>query len=154
LDRFDSTRALQVPNVLQVLQIKSGLAVVATNTWAAMQGRRALEITWNPGPNAHLDSAQLKAQLVAETQKLEEKLGKDAGITLTATYETPFLAHAPMEPMNCTAYVQKTHCEVWAPTQHPQAAQQVAATESGLPLEAVTLHVTQMGGGFGRRVET
>lgn len=154
LARFDSSRALQVPNVLQVLQIESGLAVVATNTWAAIQGRQALEITWKPGPNGHVASAQLKAQLVAETQRLAEKLAQDPGRTLTATYETPFLAHAPMEPMNCTASVKKKSCEVWAPTQHPQAAQRVAASISGLPLAAVTLHVMQIGGGFGRRVET
>ncbi|HEY6408091.1 MAG TPA: molybdopterin cofactor-binding domain-containing protein, partial [Ktedonobacteraceae bacterium] len=154
LESFDSTRASAVPGVLQVLQIENGIAVVAKNTWAAIQGRQNLKVTWNPGPNAHLNSAQLRDQLVAEVQKSSTTSHARTGKTVEAVYETPFLAHAAMEPMNCTAHVQTHHCEVWAPTQNPQAAQQVASTVSGLPLEAVTLHVTFIGGGFGRRVET
>ena len=153
LDHMDSTKASSTPGVLKVLQIKSGIAVVAENTWAAIQGRQALEITWNPGPNAQFSSAQLQSQLAAQVQSL---VGSNTGTgkTIEAVYETPFLAHATMEPMNCTADVQATRCEVWAPTQAPQQAQQVAATESGLPLKAVTLHVTFAGGGFGRRTYT
>jgi isoquinoline 1-oxidoreductase beta subunit len=154
LEHVDSTKASAVPGVLRVLQIESGVVVVAENTWAAIQGRRALKVTWNPGPNAQLDSAQLRTQLEAEVQNLASKSPAVTGKTIEAVYETPFLAHTAMEPMNCTAHVQANHCEVWAPTQHPQAAQQVASTVSGLPLEAVTLHVTLIGGGFGRRVET
>lgn len=155
LERFASAKASTVPGVLHVLQIENGLAAVAENTWAAIQGRQALEITWNPGPNAHLDSTQLREQLAAALKHQAGDLISDSGgQTVKAVYETPFLAHATMEPMNCTAYVQDNRCEVWAPTQHPQAARQVASTESGVPLEAVTLHVTFMGGGFGRRVET
>ena len=158
LERFDGTKARAVPGVLNVLQIKSGIAVVAENTWAAIQGRQALEITWNPGPNAQLDSAQLHDQLVAEVQRMSSADGTapnvGVGQTVEAVYETPFLAHATMEPMNCTAHMQAARCEVWAPTQDPQAAQFVAATESGLPLSAVTLHVTFAGGGFGRRTYT
>jgi len=152
LESFDSAKASAVPGVLQVLQIESGIAVVAENTWAAIQGRQALKVIWNPGPNAQIDSAQLRNQLVTEIQSAATHTG--TGKTLEAIYETPFLAHATMEPMNCTAHVQTNHCEVWAPTQHPQAAQQVASIVSGLPLEAVALHVTLIGGGFGRRVET
>jgi isoquinoline 1-oxidoreductase beta subunit len=154
LVHVDSSKASAVPGVLRVLQIESGVAVVAENTWAAIQGRRALKVTWNPGPNAQLDSARLRRQLVAEVQNLAGRSSAGTGKTVEASYETPFLAHATMEPMNCTAHVQTNRCEVWAPTQHPQAAQQVASTVSGLPLEAVTLHVTLIGGGFGRRVET
>jgi len=150
----DSTRASAVPGVLQVLQIESGVAVVAENTWAAIQGRQALNVTWTSGPNIQLDSAQLRKQLAAGVQNLAGRSPLGAGKTVEAVYETPFLAHAAMEPMNCTAYVQTNHCEVWAPTQHPQAARQVASNVSGLPLTAVTLHVTLIGGGFGRRVET
>lgn len=152
LERFESTKASAVPGVLQVLQIKSGIAVVAENTWAAIQGRLALKVTWNPGPNAQLDSAQIRNQIVTEVQNAAPHPG--TGKTVEAIYKTPFLAHATMEPMNCTAHVQTNHCEVWAPTQHPQAAQLVASTVSELPLKAVTVHVTLAGGGFGRRIET
>jgi isoquinoline 1-oxidoreductase beta subunit len=154
LAHVDSAKASVVPGVLRVVQIESGVAVVAENTWSAIQGRQALKVTWNPGPNAQLDSVQLRRQLVAEVQNLAGRSSAGTGKTVEAAYETPFLAHATMEPMNCTAHVQTNRCEVWAPTQHPQAAQQVASTVSGLPLEAVTLHVTLIGGGFGRRVET
>ena len=101
-----------------------------------------------------LDSAQLRYQLAAEVRNLASGSAAGTGKTVEAVYETPFLAHTTMEPMNCTAHVQTSRCEVWAPTQHPQAAQQVASTVSGLPPEAITLHVTLIGGGFGRRVET
>lgn len=154
LESFDSARVSAVPGVLRVLQIDSGIAVVAENTWAAIQGRAALKITWNAGLNAQLDSAQLRGQLVTEVQKSVTSSQTGTGKTVEAVYETPFLAHATMEPMNCTAYVQTHHCEVWAPTQDPQAAQLVASNISDLPLKAVTVHVTFAGGGFGRRVET
>ncbi len=158
LESFDSSKASAVPGVIQVVQVKSGVAVVAENTWAAIQGRAALSVTWNSGPNASLDSAQIRDQLVAAVQKLVSASGsaraETTGKTLEAIYETPYMPHAPLEPMNCTADVQSTRCEVWAPTQHPQAAQQVAATESGLLTKDVTLHVTLMGGGFGRRAQT
>ena len=153
LGSFDSSKATTVPGVLQVLQIESGIVVVAENTWAAIQGRQMLKMVWNPGPNAQLNSAQLREQLATEVRKNSTALSAGTGKTVAAVYETPFLAHATMEPMNCTAHVQATHCEVWAPTQHPQAAQQVASTVSGLP-EAITVHVTLAGGGFGRRIET
>jgi isoquinoline 1-oxidoreductase subunit beta len=154
LEYVDSTKARAVPGVLQILQIESGVAVVAENTWAAIQGRQALKVTWNQGPNARLNSDQLRKQLAAEIQNLAGRSSAGTGKTIEAVYETPFLAHTPMEPMNCTAYVQTSRCEVWAPTQHPQAAQQVASAVSGLAPEAITLHVTLIGGGFGRRVET
>ncbi|HEY7122660.1 MAG TPA: molybdopterin cofactor-binding domain-containing protein [Ktedonobacterales bacterium] len=158
LESFDSSKASAVPGVIQVVQVKSGVAVVAENTWAAIQGRAALNVTWNPGPNANLTSAQIRDQLEASVQKLVSAGGNapaaTTGKTLEATYETPYMPHAPLEPMNCTADVQSARCEVWAPTQHPQAAQQVAATESGLLTKDVTLHVTLMGGGFGRRAQT
>ena len=154
LKHVDSARASVVPGVLQIVQLESGVAVVAENTWAAIRGRQALNLTWNPGPNMRLDSALLREQLASEVQNLAGTRSLSNGKTVEAIYETPFLAHVAMEPMNCTAYVQTNHCEVWAPTQHPQAARQVASTVSGLPLEAVTLHVTLIGGGFGRRVET
>lgn len=157
LGSFDDTKARAVPGVVQVVQIKSGIAVVAQNTWAAIQGRQALEVKWQPGPNALLDSAGLRAQLAAEAHKLaDERIIPlvNTAQTIEAVYETPFLAHATMEPMNCTAWVQPNRCEVWAPTQDPQGAKLAASLESGLPLQAITLHVTLAGGGFGRRVQT
>ena len=154
LESFDSAKASTVPGVLKVIQVDSGIAIVAENTWAAVQGRAVLKINWNAGSNARLDSAQLREQLVAEVQKNRTPSQAGNGKTVEAVYETPFLAHATMEPMNCTASVQAGRCEVWVPTQNPQAVQVIAAAQSGVPFENVTVHVTFIGGGFGRRVET
>jgi isoquinoline 1-oxidoreductase beta subunit len=151
---FDASAANAVRDVLQVVQVPSGVAVVAQNTWAAMQGRRALRVTWDPGPNAQLDTTHLRAQLAIQVQTLWQAAGPapaGANRTLEADYEAPFLAHAAMEPLNCTADVHGNRCEVWAPTQAPQDAQGAVAQAIGLPYEAVTVHVTFMGGGFGRR---
>jgi isoquinoline 1-oxidoreductase beta subunit len=147
LENFDSSQANAIPGVLKVVQIKSGVAVVAENTWAAIQGRAALTVTWNPGPSASLTSAQIRDQLAAEVQKLVSASratpAATGGKTIEAIYETPYMPHTPMEPMNCTADVQSTRCEVWAPTQHPQAARQMAALESGLPSTSVTHFVSE-----------
>ena len=125
----------------------------AEDTWAAIQGRQMLRSSGIRGPMhssialSSENSSPLRFARTPQPRVLEQA-------KRLRLYETPFLAHATMEPMNCTAHVQATHCEVWVPTQHPQAAQQVASTVSGLPLEAITVHVTLAGGGFGRRIET
>ncbi len=158
LGSFDSSSASAVPGVRQVLHIDNGVAVVAENTWAAIQGRKALQITWNGGQNASLDSAQIRRQLASAVQALDSEAGNAPGVgggkTVEAVYELPYLAHATMEPMNCTAFVQARRCEVWVGTQDPQQAQFIASQVSGLPQSATTVHPMLMGGGFGRRAQT
>jgi CO/xanthine dehydrogenase Mo-binding subunit len=135
---------------------------VADSTWAAMEGRKALEVTWDEGPDAGLTSAEISrifAKLAAGPAAVAREEGdaeaalKRAARTLEAVYEVPFLAHATMEPMNATADVRRGSCEVWAPTQFPSMAQQVAGKITGLPPEKVKVHITLLGGGFGRRAE-
>ena len=159
--RFDEAKATAVPGVRQVVQVPSGVAVVADSTWAAIQGREALDVTFDPGPNGGLDSAGLR-RLVAEAKvsepsrdegKLDEALG-GAAKRLEASYELVPLAHATMEPMNCTADVRAGAAELWAPTQAPTWAQSDVAKALGLEPAQVKVHVTFLGGGFGRRAMT
>ena len=159
---FDAVKAKAIPGVKDVIQISNGVAVVADNTWTAMQGRRALEIQWDEGPNAKLTSAAISKQLAeaaANPGPVARKEGDvEAGLAGAATkieidYEVPFLAHATMEPMNCTAHVRADRCDVWAPTQAQTSSQNTAAKISGLDPSAVFIHTTFLGGGFGRRFE-
>jgi isoquinoline 1-oxidoreductase beta subunit len=160
--RFDATRAKAVKGVRAVMTVSNGVAVVADSTWAAMEGRQALDVTWDEGPHASLTSAEISqrfAKLAAGPAAVARHDGdaeaalKRAARTLEAVYEVPFLAHATMEPMNATADVRSGSCEVWAPTQAPSMAQQVAGKIVGVPPEKVTVHITLMGCGFGRRTE-
>jgi isoquinoline 1-oxidoreductase beta subunit len=138
----------------------NGVAVVATSTWAALKGRRALQLSWSQGA-AEEDSERRRAECRRLAGLAPERVVRNDGNfegafaaatrRLEAVYELPLLAHAPMEPMNCVAEVRDGRCEVWAPTQNPQTAREVAAAIAGTPLEAVTVHVTRSGGGFGRR---
>ncbi|HET8734059.1 MAG TPA: molybdopterin cofactor-binding domain-containing protein, partial [Anaeromyxobacteraceae bacterium] len=158
--RFDAAKAMAVPGVRKVLEVPSGVAVVATGTWAALKGRDALGATFDPGPNGALDSAAI-ARLVADAPR-EPKPARDQGDVeaalagaarrLSATYTVPFLAHMAMEPLNCTARVDAKGAEVWAPTQAPLRARSDVAKALGLAEDAVKVHVTLLGGGFGRRL--
>jgi len=158
---FDARKAKAVAGVTNVVKISNGVAVVAKNTWAAFQGKNALKIVWDEGPNAKVNSAQLFsiAEHLASTRKNERVAisrgnpDTAAGIVLSATYRGPFLAHATMEPMNTTADVRNGRCEIWSPTQVQRRAQAAAAKGSGVPLEQCTIHTTFLGGGFGRRLE-
>jgi isoquinoline 1-oxidoreductase beta subunit len=159
--KVDDTKAKQVPGVRQVLTFDDFVAVVGDNMWAAKQGLSALAITWNEGAGAHVTSdviwkqaraASEKAGVVAKNEGDVEK-GLSQGERLDATYELPFLAHATMEPMNCTVHVTPDSCEIWTGTQVLARAQAAAAKASGLPLEKVTAHNHLLGGGFGRRLE-
>jgi len=149
---FDATATRAVTGVRDVIQIDSGIAVVADHTWAAIQGRAALEITWQAGKYADWDSASLRQQL-AERAPQPGQAAAGGGTALDAAYDIPYLAHATMEPMICVADVRADRCEVWAPTQNPQEAKRRAAAITRLPAEAVTVHVPLIGGGFGRRLE-
>ncbi len=147
---FDGSKASAVPGVRRIVQIDSGVAVVADNTWAALRGRAALQVTWDEGALASSSSASIREGLIKSAPSVD---GADAQ-TFKAAYDIPYLAHAPMEPMNCTADVRRDRCEVWAPTQAAQAAKQAAQTLTRLPDDAVIVHVPIVGGGFGRRSGT
>ncbi len=153
LTSYDAAQAEAVTGVRHVVPVDSGIAVVADDTWAAVQGRAALEIAWDTGPNAGLSSADIRASFAEMIASADKRDVPDAAQTLEAIYEVPFLAHAPMEPVNCLADVRADSCEVWAPTQNPELAKRVARSLSRLPDEAVTVHVSLIGGGFGRRLE-
>ena len=159
---LDATKAKAVPGVRQVVQIDNGVAVLATSTWAAMQGREVLDIRWNNGSDAALSSEKIRL-MFEEYSKKEgaegEKMGdiatafSGAAKTVEAVYELPYVSHSPMEPMNCLADVKSGSCEIWVPSQNPQSAQSLASKITGLPIEKVTVHVTLLGGGFGRRLD-
>ena len=147
---FDGSAALAVPGVKGVQTLGDRIAVIAENTWAAIKGRQALIIEWDPGKNADLNSAAIFEEFAGRAPQL----GSAAGGEIEAIYEMPFEAHMTMEPMNCTAYVHDNLCEVWAPTQSPQDVQRAVARETGISQKDVTVHVTLAGGGFGRRLQT
>jgi isoquinoline 1-oxidoreductase beta subunit len=157
---FDDAAAKAVPGVVKVVQVPAGVAVVADHFWAAKQGRDALSIDWDPGPNAALDSDSLRKEFrrLAATQGLPAAAAGDpqpafagAARTVEAEYVVPYLAHAPMEPLNCTVRIGPTQCEIWTGTQFQTMDQTVAAGISGLKPEQVTIHTMFLGGGFGRR---
>ena len=180
LKRVNADRAKALPGVRHVVELEpsswmqpkagggwaagcaAGVAVVADTYWQALQGRRALEIEWDEGDAATLDSAGIRAQLAALASQpgiVAQTIG-DATTALAAAskrieavYEVPFVHHATMEPMNCTAHTQPDGVDVWAPTQNQGDAQKVVAQVTGLPVERVRIHTTFSGGGFGRRLE-
>ena len=159
--RFNADKAKAVPGVKQVVQISTGVAVVADNYWSASRGAQALDITWDEGPLAKLTTAEILTRYKELAQK-PGKVARNDGNADTAiansksferTFEAPFLAHATMEPMNCTADYRADGCDVYVPTQGQTPSHQAAVAASGLPADKVKIHVTYMGGGFGRRGE-
>ena len=171
LKSFDGAKAKSVAGVKGVIAIEpvgagaftaGGVVVLADNSWAAMQGRKALQITWDEGPAASESSDSLRKQFLDNAAKPGKAVRNDgdaeaalssAAKKIEATYEFPFACHATMEPMNCTVHIRPDGAEAWIPTQAPQWAQEIIAKVSGLPLEKVIVHTTLMGGGFGRRYQ-
>lgn len=174
--RIDDAKARATPGVRAVVRIDSdalpdlgsncppppnGVAVVADSTWAALQGREQLQLDWDAGPGAQESTAALSTmahslarrapQRVLRTDGDVDAALRTAARTLEAIYEQPLVAHAQMEPVSCTAWWQADRCELWAPTQDPAAARDVAAKVTGLPAAKITVHPLRMGGGFGRR---
>jgi isoquinoline 1-oxidoreductase subunit beta len=167
----DDADALKVAGVERVITLPTtpppsgfgplgGVAVLARNTWAALQGRERLRITWDAGANAAYDSAEYEKSLVRSAQQPgtvarregdAEAALRSAARVVKADYYVPHLAHAPMEPPAATAEITAGGCEVWASTQNPQGAREEVAKALGIPLEKVTVHVTLLGGGFGRK---
>ncbi len=159
--RHDATKARKVPGVRGVVEIPGGIAVLGEDSWAALSGRDALEVTWDEGRNASLDTRELERRLDEASAQPGHVSRKDgdpaaalasAATRLTATYRDPFQAHATVEPGNGTARVAAGRCEIWAPTQNPQRVQRESAKLLGIAPERVTVHVTLLGGGFGRRL--
>ncbi len=157
---YDDKDSKKIAGVSYVGKIgDSAVAVVADSVWGAMEGRRVLNITWDEGPNKNLNTADVVASLKQATSKKGASLylagdpAKASGRHMTAEYSLPFMAHAPMEPGNCTAHYQGSKCELWAPTQVPQDCRDSVAQAVGLDPDQVKVNVTLMGGGFGRRLE-
>jgi isoquinoline 1-oxidoreductase subunit beta len=168
---FDATRAKAVPGVRDIFEIKisgrgasttGGVAVLADNSWAAIQGRKALEVKWDEGVAANESTEELRNQFLANAAKPGGVLRNDGDANaaleasskkLEAVYELPFAAHVCMEPMNCAVHIQNDRAEAWVPTQGPQWAQAVIAEIAKLPPEKVNVYTTLMGGGFGRRYQ-
>jgi isoquinoline 1-oxidoreductase subunit beta len=157
----DEGAAKKVPGVQQVVVLEDLVAVVGDHTWAAKKGLEALLITWDEGPNAKVNSNDIWDDLRAASKKdgvVAKSVGDVAkglsqGDRLDGEYELPFLAHATMEPLNCTVHVKPGGCEVWTGTQVLTRVQGDAAKAAGLPLDKVTAHNHLLGGGFGRRLE-
>ena len=157
---FDQKAAEAVKGVLKVAPTPHGIAICATSLDAAWKGRDALKVKWDQGTHPGLNNASIEKSLMEALDKPGSEAAKkgdakkalsEAGKKVRATYFVPFVAHATMEPMNCTAHVQKDRCDVWVPTQGQTIAQIVASKVSGLPPEKVNIHTTYLGGGFGRR---
>jgi len=157
---FDAAAARAIPGVRKVVQVPSGVAVVADHFWAAQAGREALKVEWDTGAGAPADTPAM----LAEFRRLAGLAGKTATTagdapaalaaakrTIDAEYVVPYLAHAPMEPLNCTVRLGPGQCEIWTGTQFQTMDQAAAARIAGLKPEQVTLHTTFLGGGFGRR---
>jgi isoquinoline 1-oxidoreductase beta subunit len=160
----DSADAEKMAGVRRVIQTSSGVAVVADHFYQALQARNALKITWDPGANAGLDNAAVRA-LLKKTAESDSGLSargdgdvaaslKSAANTHSTAYELPILAHATMEPMNCTADVREGACDIYVGTQVQKDSQTAAAGASGLDAAKVNVITTLLGGGFGRRLET
>src|SRR5437867_1181818 len=162
LASVDDAKAKAIPGVQQVVRLDDAVAVVAADTWAAKQGLAALDVRWDDGPNAALSTADIVQQLAAASEKSGVVAHKDGDVAtamagaaqkVEAIYEQPFLAHATMEPVNCTVHVRPDGCDVWVGTQVPTFTQNAAAKVTGLPKAKVQVHNHLLGGGFGRRLE-
>ncbi len=163
----DDSAARALKGVHSVVRTSDGVAVLASDFWTARKGRDALRIDWDLGPNAGLDDAAIAAMFRKAAEQpgatawkvgegeaaLAPAAARPGARMLEASYSLPFLAHATMEPMNCTAHVRKDRVDIWGPTQAQTLNQIVAGRITGLPPEAVHVHTTLLGGGFGRRFE-
>jgi isoquinoline 1-oxidoreductase beta subunit len=159
---IDETAALAINGVHQVVRLDNAVAVVGDHLWASKKGLQAAAVQWDDGPNAAIDSAEIIRQLeeaskqsgaVARHEGDAERVLTSAERRFDATFRLPFLAHAAMEPMNCTAHVRKDGCDLWVGTQAPTLTQALIAQLTGLPKDAVRIHNFLLGGGFGRRLE-
>jgi isoquinoline 1-oxidoreductase beta subunit len=160
LASVDDKAARAIPGVVDVLRIDDAVAVVGEHFWAAKQGLEALDITWNPGENAHLTTQQLRDALAESALNGKSLVAREVGqrpadgTTVASVYQSPMLAHATMEPLNATVFVTSDKCEIWLGTQVPARVLDAAAKITGLPVDKIVVHNQYLGGGFGRRLET
>jgi isoquinoline 1-oxidoreductase beta subunit len=163
LASVDDSSAKKIPGVRQVLKADNAVAVIGDHTWAAKRGLATLEIQWNEGAGANLSMKQIVDDLanaadhgtagVARKDGDVTKAFSDAKTRVDAVYQQPFLAHATMEPVNCTVHVRPDGCDIWLGTQVPTRIVDTAVKITGLPAEKITVHNHLLGGGFGRRLE-
>ncbi|RDS86174.1 xanthine dehydrogenase family protein molybdopterin-binding subunit [Dyella psychrodurans] len=159
LASVDDTRALSIPGVVKVVKIDNAVAVIAEHFWAAKQGLEALDIHWDPGVNASFTTEQMFADLANASEHGKPIVAKEVGHpddvkgkVISATYQLPLLAHAPMEPINTLVHVRPDSCEIWVGSQVVARCADVAAKVTGLPPESITVHNQYIGGAFGRRL--
>lgn len=157
---FDATKAKAIAGVKEVFSIGHGVAVVAENTWAALQAKKALAITWDEGPRAGNSTPGLRAAWAALANTLGQSVQNTGNVDtalagaakkIEAVYEAPYLSHAPMEPLNATVLVTDTKCDIWVGTQIQTVAMQAAAMATGFKEDQISIHTLYLGGGFGRR---
>jgi isoquinoline 1-oxidoreductase beta subunit len=157
---FNADKSKAIPGVADVVQVPSGVAVIAKGFWPAKLGREKLEITWDDGPGAAISTVEMRENYSAMSKTpglVARKVGDPAAAlsgaakTMTAEYEVPYLAHCMMEPLNTVVDLQEDRCEIWSGTQFQTGDRAAAAKVAGLKPEQVTLHTTLLGGGFGRR---
>ena len=162
LASVDDSKAMAIKGVRQVVRLDNAVAVVGDHMWAAKQGLAALDIDWDEGPNAkvsttdivrQMEIASLRPGVVARQEGDVAKALESSAKKIEAVYEMPFLAHATMEPMNCTVHVTPGGCEIWVGIQVMSRAQATAAQVTGLPLDKIQVHNHVLGGGFGRRLD-
>ena len=172
-DAYDASAAMKIPGVVKVVKLpgtgadwntNDSVCVLATNTWAAIEGKKTLKVTWDMSAqsieSSHEYRANLKKSLKEEPVAYRDEgnvrgmFRKGKGKVVKAEYQTPFLVHAPMEPLVCTARVKGKTCEVWAPCQDPVRSRKSIAKLLGIKFEDVTFHVTFLGGGFGRKSQS
>jgi isoquinoline 1-oxidoreductase beta subunit len=159
----DDTDTKKIPGVRKVVRFDNGVAVIGEHTWAAKRGAAALKVQWNEGRGASYSTDQVVRELASASKRTGAIARKDgdvargfanAKLRVDAVYQQPFLAHATMEPVNCTVFVRADGCDVWVGTQVPTRAVDTAVNVTGLPAEKITIHNHLLGGGFGRRLET
>ncbi|QGZ63081.1 xanthine dehydrogenase family protein molybdopterin-binding subunit [Paraburkholderia acidisoli] len=158
----DATHANKIPGVRRVVQFDNGVAVIGDHTWAAKRGAAALKVVWNEGAGAAVSTQTISRDLAAASQRAGAVARKDGDVNrafgaaksrVDAVYEQPFLAHATMEPINCTVHVRPDGCDIWVGTQVPTRAVDAGVKVTGLKAEQITVHNHLLGGGFGRRLE-
>jgi isoquinoline 1-oxidoreductase beta subunit len=163
LQALDDSGAKAVTGVVDVVAIDSGVAVLANSTWAAIQGRNRLRVKWDKDKRPGSDNASYRLQLAEAIKQQGEVANRKGNVkhalrkatnVIESVYETGFLAHATLEPMNCTARVNGGRCDVWVGTQSQESARDTAARISGLPKNKTYIHSLFIGGGFGRRLES
>jgi isoquinoline 1-oxidoreductase beta subunit len=162
LASVDDTAAKKIAGVRQVVKIDNGVAVIGDHTWAAKRGAASLKIVWNEGAGAAVSTKTIVDDLANASQRNGAVARKDGDVNhafsqaktrVDAIYQQPFLAHATMEPINCTVHVKPDGCDIWVGTQVPTRAVDTAVTVTGLPAERIVVHNHLLGGGFGRRLE-